>query len=98
MDALGLRARKKFYYTFDYGDDWEHVVEVLSVNDQEPAGRAIQGSWKSPVNLPLSIPSGMRMTTRMCVGERYLYVERRKTPDGAGMGGRAPGLQCPEPL
>jgi hypothetical protein len=39
LDDLGLRPRRKFYYMFDYGDDWEHVVEVLSVKDEEPAGR-----------------------------------------------------------
>ncbi len=39
LDKLGLRVRQKFYYTFDYGDDWEHVVQVLSVKDEEPVGR-----------------------------------------------------------
>jgi hypothetical protein len=39
LDKLGLRPRRKFYYMFDYGDDWEHVVEVLSVKDEEPVGR-----------------------------------------------------------
>jgi len=39
LDRLGLRPRRKFYYVFDYGDNWEHVVEVLSVKDEEPVGR-----------------------------------------------------------
>jgi hypothetical protein len=39
LDKLELRVRQKFYYTFDYGDDWEHVVQVLSVKDEEPVGR-----------------------------------------------------------
>ena len=39
LDKLELRAQKKFYYMFDYGDDWEHVVQVLSVRDEEPVGR-----------------------------------------------------------
>jgi len=39
LDKLGLKARQKFYYVFDYGDDWEHVVEVLSIKDGEPVGR-----------------------------------------------------------
>ena len=38
LDKLELRARRKFYYVFDYGDDWEHVVEVLSIKDQAPEG------------------------------------------------------------
>jgi len=39
LDKLELAPRRKFYYTFDYGDDWEHVVEVLSIKDEEPVGR-----------------------------------------------------------
>jgi hypothetical protein len=39
LDKLELRVHQKFFYTFDYGDDWEHVVEVLSIKDEEPVGR-----------------------------------------------------------
>ncbi len=39
LDQLGLTAGRRFQYMFDYGDDWEHGVEVLSVDDREPEGR-----------------------------------------------------------
>ena len=39
LDKLELRPRRKFYYLFDFGDCWEHVVEVLSIEEQEPEGR-----------------------------------------------------------
>ena len=39
LDQLGLTAGRKFSYMFDYGDGWEHKVEVLSIKQQEPEGR-----------------------------------------------------------
>ena len=38
--TLGLAVGDKFDYMFDYGDDWEHVVEVVGISDAPPAGRA----------------------------------------------------------
>ena len=55
LDKLELRVRQKFYYTFDYGDDWEHVVEVLSIKDEEPVGRyprIVEGHGESPPQYP----------------------------------------------
>ncbi len=31
LDELGLSERQYFGYTFDMGDQWEHVIEVLSI-------------------------------------------------------------------
>lgn len=31
LDALGLKARKKFEYLYDFGDDWRHVIRVSKV-------------------------------------------------------------------
>ena len=39
LSALGLTPSTKFYYLFDFGDSWEHIVEVISVQDKEPGGR-----------------------------------------------------------
>ena len=39
LNALGLTPSTKFYYLFDFGDSWEHTVEVISVHDKEPEGR-----------------------------------------------------------
>ena len=39
LNALGLTPGTKFYYLFDFGDSWEHIVEVISVQDKEPEGR-----------------------------------------------------------
>ena len=55
LDKLALRPRRRFYYRFDYGDDWEHVVEVLSVKDEEPVGkypRVSESHGESPEQYP----------------------------------------------
>jgi hypothetical protein len=33
LDALKLRTGRRFGYTFDMGDNWEHVIEVASVEE-----------------------------------------------------------------
>ena len=38
-DTLNLRRGLKFWYMFDYGDDWEHAVEVMSIAQDEPRRR-----------------------------------------------------------
>src|SRR5438093_4899986 len=38
IDDLRLRARQTFNYVFDYGDDWEHRISVLSIRDEAGAG------------------------------------------------------------
>jgi hypothetical protein len=39
IDSLGLEARGKFYYWFDFGDDWWHQITVKAVEDQVPPGK-----------------------------------------------------------
>ena len=39
LDSLGLTTGSTFDYMFDYGDDWEHRLEVLGFSDEKPTGR-----------------------------------------------------------
>jgi len=39
IDSLGLRRRRKFWYWFDFGDDWWHRIEVVGVEDKAPRGK-----------------------------------------------------------
>jgi hypothetical protein len=36
IESLGLRTRRKFWYWFDFGDDWWHRIEVLGTEDAAP--------------------------------------------------------------
>lgn len=39
LDAVGLQEEQAFGYWFDYGDDWWHQINVLSIIDEIPKGR-----------------------------------------------------------
>ena len=39
LDALKLGAGRRFGYTFDMGDNWEHVIEVVSVDETAAKGK-----------------------------------------------------------
>jgi pRiA4b ORF-3-like protein len=39
LDSLGLKARNRFFYWFDFGDDWWHRIDVLRVEDEAPPGK-----------------------------------------------------------
>ena len=39
LDSLGLKARTRFFYWFDFGDDWWHRIDVLRVEDEVPPGK-----------------------------------------------------------
>ena len=42
---------QKFHYTYDFGDDWDHLVEVekvLPVDDQQPYPQCIAGARACP--------------------------------------------------
>ncbi len=36
---LGLTKGMQFLYTYDFGDDWEHIIEVERVLEARPGGR-----------------------------------------------------------
>lgn len=59
LDSLGLAAGARFWYVFDYGDDWEHRVTVLSISDETPMGRyprIIERRGASPRQYPVPGP------------------------------------------
>jgi hypothetical protein len=37
--SLELRPRQVFYYWFDFGDDWWHSIEVVSIEESAPEGK-----------------------------------------------------------
>lgn len=39
IDAAGLQAEAVFGYWFDYGDDWWHQVNVVSISPDVPKGK-----------------------------------------------------------
>ncbi len=39
LDSLALRTRRRFFYWFDFGDDWWHQINVLAVDNQVPRGK-----------------------------------------------------------
>ena len=39
MDSLKLKQNQAFGYWFDFGDDWWHQINVLSIQDKSPKGR-----------------------------------------------------------
>lgn len=56
LDSLGLAPRTTFDYVFDYGDDWEHRLTVLSIRDETPVGRyprITEREGDSPPQYPL---------------------------------------------
>jgi hypothetical protein len=39
LSSLGLKPRQKFFYEFDYGDEWWWQLEVVSIRDEVPKGK-----------------------------------------------------------
>jgi len=39
IDSLKLKKDEAFGYWFDFGDDWWHQINVLSIDDKSPKGR-----------------------------------------------------------
>jgi hypothetical protein len=55
MDSLKLKMNEAFGYWFDFGDDWWHQINVLSIDDQSPKGRypkVTKRIGKSPPQYP----------------------------------------------
>ena len=51
IDDLGLRAKQRFWYWFDFGDDWHHQIGVEKVEDGPGEGaypRVVNRIGKSP--------------------------------------------------
>lgn len=39
IDSLDLKVRGRFFYWFDFGDDWWHKIIVKAIDDKVPAGK-----------------------------------------------------------
>jgi hypothetical protein len=56
IDDLNLRARKKFLYLFDYGDEWRFSVQVDKINKNAPEDvqypRVVETVGKPPPQYP----------------------------------------------
>ena len=53
--SLGLRRRMKFWYWFDFGDDWWHRIELVDVGDPLPRckyPKVVKQVGKSPPQYP----------------------------------------------
>ena len=51
IDSLALNPKSKCLYLFDFGDEWWHSVQLLSIRREEPKGkypRAIESQGDSP--------------------------------------------------
>ncbi len=51
MSELDLFPKQKFFYLFDFGDEWWHEIEVISIDASEPSPRSpivIRTAGKSP--------------------------------------------------
>jgi len=51
IDSLGLAVGDSFYYWFDFGDDWIHRIDVISIDKEIPQDKypkIIERIGKSP--------------------------------------------------
>ena len=39
IDSLNLKPRQTFFYWFDFGDDWIHKINVVSIDTEFPEGK-----------------------------------------------------------
>jgi hypothetical protein len=39
LAALGLKTGQRFFYWFDFGDDWWHQITVKAIEDEVPKGK-----------------------------------------------------------
>jgi hypothetical protein len=55
IGELGLKARGKFFYQYDFGDDWWHRIKVVSTNGESDGGeypRVTDRVGESPPQYP----------------------------------------------
>jgi len=51
LEALLNRGVERFVYRYDFGDDWEHLIEVEAVTDPEPGAEypvLVDGAYRAP--------------------------------------------------
>jgi tetratricopeptide (TPR) repeat protein len=55
IDSLGLQVKKRFLYLFDFGDEWWHSIELVSIKEGEPKGRyprIVESKGEAPPQYP----------------------------------------------
>lgn len=55
IDSIHLQEKKKFLYLFDFGDEWHHPIQVLSIREEEAAGRyprIVESKGEAPPQYP----------------------------------------------
>ncbi len=55
IESLGLRRRMKFWYWFDFGDDWWHRIEMVDVGEPVPRHKypkVVERIGESPPQYP----------------------------------------------
>ena len=55
IESLGLRRRMRFWYWFDFGDDWWHRIEMVDVGEPAPRHKypkVVKRVGKSPPQYP----------------------------------------------
>jgi len=60
IDSIALYSDNRFLYLFDYGDEWWHDIELISVTKKITRGsypRVVKKQGKSPPQYPRSIES-----------------------------------------
>jgi Plasmid pRiA4b ORF-3-like protein./ST7 protein. len=55
IGSLGLQEKKSFLYLFDFGDEWWHSIKLLSVGEEEVAGKypcIVESKGEAPPQYP----------------------------------------------
>jgi hypothetical protein len=55
LDDLMLRQGRKFFYLFDFGDEWWHTIKLISIKDGEAGGKypkIVERHGESPAQYP----------------------------------------------
>ena len=55
IESLGLKVDQAFGYWFDFGDDWWHQINVVTIDDAVPKGKypkVVKRVGKSPPQYP----------------------------------------------
>jgi len=58
LDSLELTTKSQFGYWFDFGDDWWHQINVVSIDAEAPSGRFPKLTKRIGKSPPQYIPEG----------------------------------------
>ena len=79
LDDLQLRKRNKLYYEYDFGDSWEHIIEVMEIQQADPDHEAtptvLDGKRACPPEDSGGVPGYYRILDTLAI------PENQRTPD-----------------